>query len=123
IREAERGILYEEYADREGDIITGIVERHEMKNIIIDLGRAEGLLAPKEQMPNETYRQNDRIKVYIVQVNKTTKGPQIILSRTHPGLLKRLFELEVPEIHDGIVEIKGIAREAGSRSKIAVASN
>ena len=123
IREAERGILYEEYADREGDIITGIVQRHEMKNIIIDLGRAEGILAPQEQMPNETYRQNDRIKVYIVQVNKTTKGPQIILSRTHPGLLKRLFELEVPEIHDGIVEIKGIAREAGSRSKIAVASN
>ncbi|HHY36125.1 MAG TPA: transcription termination/antitermination protein NusA [Firmicutes bacterium] len=123
IREAERDILYEEYADREGDIITGIVQRHEMKNVIVDLGRAEGILTPQEQMPNETYRQNDRIKVYIVQVNKTTKGPQILLSRTHPGLLKRLFELEVPEIHDGIVEIKGIAREAGSRSKIAVTSN
>jgi len=123
IREAERDILYEEYADREGDIITGIVQRHEMKNVMVDLGRAEGILTPQEQMPNETYRQNDRIKVYIVQVNKTTKGPQILLSRTHPGLLKRLFELEVPEIHDGIVEIKGIAREAGSRSKIAVTSN
>jgi N utilization substance protein A len=123
IREAERGILYEEFADREGDILTGIVQRQEMKNVIIDLGKAEGILAPSEQMPNETYRQNDRIKVYIVQVNKTTKGPQIILSRTHPGLLKRLFELEVPEIHDGIVEIKGIAREAGSRSKIAVTSS
>lgn len=122
IREAERSVLYEEFADREGDIVTGIVQRYEMNNVIIDLGRTEGILASSEQMPNETYRQNDRIKVYIVQVNKTTKGPQIILSRTHPGLLKRLFELEVPEIHDGIVEIKAIAREAGLRSKVAVAS-
>ena len=122
IREAERSILYEEFADREGDILTGIVQRHQGRSVVIDLGKAEGILAPMEQMPNETYRQNERLKVYIVQVNKTTKGPQIILSRTHPGLLKRIFELEVPEIHDGTVEVKGIAREAGFRSKMAVSS-
>ncbi|MGI6576369.1 MAG: transcription termination factor NusA [bacterium] len=122
IREAERGILFEEFADREGDILTGIVQRYDGKNVIVDLGKAEGVLAQSEQIATETYKQNERIKVYIVQVNKTTKGPQITLSRTHPGLLKRLFELEVPEIHDGIVEIKGVAREAGSRSKLAVSS-
>ncbi len=120
IREAERGIIYEEFSSREGDIVTGIVHRQENRNIMIDLGKAEGVLAPNEQIPGELYRQGERLKAYILEVRKTTKGPQIMLSRTHPGLLKRLFEFEVPEIHDGIVEIKAIAREAGSRSKVAV---
>ncbi|MGE5542474.1 MAG: transcription termination factor NusA, partial [Bacillota bacterium] len=120
IREAERGIIFEEYSSREGDIVTGIVHRQENRNIMIDLGKAEGVLAPNEQIPGELYRQGERLKAYILEARKTTKGPQIMLSRTHPGLLKRLFEFEVPEIHDGIVEIKGIAREAGSRSKVAV---
>jgi len=120
IREAERGIIFEEFSSREGDIVTGIVHRQENRNIMIDLGRAEGVLAPNEQIPGELYRQGERLKAYILEVRKTTKGPQIMLSRTHPGLLKRLFEFEVPEIHDGIVEIKGISREAGSRSKVAV---
>ncbi len=122
IREAERGIIYEEFSSREGDIVTGIVQRAQGRNVMIDLGKTEGILPPSEQMPGERYRQGDRLKVYIVEVRRTTKGPQILVSRTHPGLLKRLFELEVPEIHDGTVEIKGIAREAGSRSKIAVYS-
>jgi N utilization substance protein A len=122
IREAERGIIFEEFSSREGDIVTGRVHRQENRNIMIDLGRAEGILTPNEQIPGELYRQGERIKSYILEVRKTTKGPQIMVSRTHPGLLKRLLEFEVPEIHDGIVEIKGIAREAGSRSKIAVYS-
>jgi N utilization substance protein A len=122
IREAERGIIFEEFSSREGDIVTGIVQRQEQKNVFIDLGRIEAVLVTSEQMPNEDYKHGDRIKVYITEVRKTTKGPQILLSRTHPGLLKRLFELEVPEIHDGIVEIKAVAREAGFRSKIAVFS-
>lgn len=122
IREAERGIIYEEFSSREGDIATGVIHRIEHRNVLIDMGKAEAVLAPPEQIPGEVYRPNDRIKTYIIEVRKTTKGPQIMVSRTHPGLLKRLFELEVPEIHDGIVEIKGIAREAGARSKIAVAS-
>jgi N utilization substance protein A len=120
IREAERSIIYDEFVNREGDIVTGIVQRHEMKNIAIDLGKTEAILMPAEQIPREQYNHGDRIKTYIIEVKKTTKGPQILVSRTHPGLLKRLFELEVPEIHDGIVEIKSVAREAGARSKIAV---
>ncbi|MCK8826268.1 transcription termination factor NusA [Natroniella acetigena] len=123
IREAERDIIYEEFSNREGDIVTGIVQRHNKKNVIIDLGKAEAILIPPEQIPIEEYEQGDRLKVYIVEVSETTKGPNILVSRTHPGLLKRLFELEVPEIHDGTVEIKAVAREAGSRSKIAVHSN
>ncbi len=122
IREAERGIIFDQYANREGDIITGIVQRIDKKNVIIDLGRAEAILTPQEQIPGEVYRQNERIKTFILEVNKTTKGPEIYLSRTHPGLVKRLFELEVPEIHEGVVEIRSIAREAGSRTKIAVYS-
>ncbi|MCK8816483.1 transcription termination factor NusA [Natroniella sulfidigena] len=122
IREAERDIIYEEFSNRERDIVTGIVQREHKKNIIIDLGKTEAILIPPEQIQNEEYEQGDRIKVYIVEVNETTKGPNILVSRTHPGLLKRLFELEVPEIHDGVVEIKAVAREAGSRSKIAVHS-
>ncbi|MDK2784260.1 MAG: transcription termination/antitermination protein NusA [Bacillota bacterium] len=120
IREAERGIIYEEFADREGDIITGVIQKFEQKNVLLDLGRAEAILAASEQMPNDVYRPGERLKAYVLEVNRTTKGPQILVSRTHPGFLKRLFELEVPEIHDGTVEIKSIAREAGSRSKMAV---
>lgn len=122
IREAERGIIYEEFSSREGDIVTGIVHRIEHKSVLIDLGKIEAFMPAPEQIPGETYRQGERLKTYIVEVKKTTKGPQIHVSRTHPGLLKRLFELEVPEIHDGVVEIRAIAREAGSRSKVAVHS-
>ncbi|HEY3426906.1 MAG TPA: transcription termination factor NusA, partial [Negativicutes bacterium] len=121
-REAERGIIYEEFSNRESDILTGIVQRIEQKNVYIDLGKTEAILASSEQITGETYRHGDRLKTYIIEVKKTTKGPQILVSRTHPGLLKRLFELEVPEIHDGIVEIKSVAREPGLRSKIAVYS-
>lgn len=122
IREAERGIIYEEFSNRESDIITGIVQRVEAKNVFIDLGKTEAVLAPSEQIMGEEYNHGDRIKAYIIEVKKTSKGPQILVSRTHPGLLKRLFELEVPEIHEGIVEIKSVAREPGMRSKIAVYS-
>ncbi|MDR9757567.1 MAG: transcription termination factor NusA [Thermacetogeniaceae bacterium] len=122
IREAERGLIYQEFSSREGDIVTGTVRRQEAKNIFIDLGRAEAVLIPSEQIPTEKYNRGDRIKAYITEVKKTTKGPQILVSRTHPGLLKRLFELEVPEIFEGIVEIKAVAREPGMRSKIAVYS-
>jgi len=122
IREAEREMVFDEYIDREEDIITGIVQRIEQKNVIIDLGKAEAVLSPTEQMPSDEYKQGERVKAYINEVRKTTKGPQIFISRTHPGLLKRLFELEVPEIFDGTVEIKAVAREAGFRSKLAVYS-
>lgn len=120
VREAERSIVYSEFVDREDDIMTGIVQRQDARFIYVDLGKIEALLPASEQMPNETYRQHDRIKVYVTRVEKTTKGPQVTVSRTHPGLLKRLFELEVPEIYEGLVEIKSISREAGERSKIAV---
>jgi len=120
VREAERGVIYSEYIDREDDIMTGIVQRQDHRYIYVDLGRLEALLPASEQMPIETYRPHDRIKVYITKVENTTKGPSVLVSRTHPGLLKRLFELEVPEIHDGTVEVKSIVREAGDRSKIAV---
>jgi N utilization substance protein A len=122
IREAERGIIYDEFSNRESDILTGIVQRIEQKNVFIDLGKAEAILAPSEQIAGEIYKHGDRLKTYIIEVKKTTKGPQILVSRTHPGLLKRLFELEVPEIHDGVVEIKSVAREPGLRSKFAVYS-
>lgn len=122
IREAERSLIYEEYASKEGDIITGIVQRADNRMVYVDLGKIEAALPPSEQMPGESYTHGSRIKVYITEVRKTTKGPQVLISRTHPGLLKRLFELEVPEIHDGVVEIKAVAREAGNRSKIAVYS-
>jgi len=123
IREAERGLIYEEFVGRENDIVTGVVQRQEGKNIILNLGRTEAILPFGEQCPGEVYRQGERLKAYILEVRKTSKGPQIIVSRTHPGLIKRLFELEVPEIHEGIVEIKGVAREAGARAKIAVHSH
>lgn len=123
IREAERQIIYHTFVDREHDIITGIVQRRDSRYLYVDLGRTEGLLPLHELMPTDDVKQGDRIKAYITRVEKTTKGPQILLSRTHPGLLKRLFELEVPEIYDGVVEIKAVAREAGERSKIAVTSH
>jgi transcription termination/antitermination protein NusA len=122
VREAERGIIYSEFIDREEDIMTGIVQRLDSKFIYVSLGKIEALLPMNEQMPNERYKPHDRIKVFITKVEKTTKGPQIYVSRTHPGLLKRLFEIEVPEIYDGTVEIKSVAREAGDRSKISVHS-
>jgi N utilization substance protein A len=122
IREAERGVIYEEFSNREGDIVTGIVQRLEGRTALVDLGKAEAVLTPAEQMHTERLRMGDRIKTYVIEVKRTTKGPQIVVSRTHPGLLKRLLELEVPEIHDGIVEIRAIAREPGSRGKVAVHS-
>lgn len=121
-REAEREILYNQYITKEKDIITGIVQRHEKRNVIVQLGKIDGILLPNEQIPNEEYNFGDRLKVYVLEVKQTTKGPQIYVSRTHPELVKRLFEQEVPEVHDGVVEIKSIAREAGSRTKIAVYS-
>ncbi len=120
IREAEREHIYEEYADRKDDIVTGTVQRFEPRAIILDLGRAEAVLPQSEQVPTERYRLNQRLKVYLLEVNKTAKGPQLIVSRTHRNLLKRLLELEVPEIANGLVEIKAIAREPGLRSKVAV---
>ena len=120
VREAERGIIYAKYIDHESDIMTGIVQRQDPRYIYVNLGNIEAILPPAEQMPNESFRPHDRIKVFLTKVEKTSKGPQIFVSRTHPGLLKRLFELEVPEIYEGIVEIKSVAREAGDRSKISV---
>ena len=122
IREAERSIIYDEFVNRVGDLITGVVQRFEQRNLYIDLGRIEGILPSNEQMPTEHYEPGTRLKTFVVEVKKTTKGPQVLLSRTRPGLLKRLFELEVPEIQDGIVEIKSVSREPGYRSKIAVYS-
>ncbi len=120
VREAERGLIYEQYVDREDDIVTGVVERLDARNIYVGLGKVEAALPQNEQIQGETYHPHDRIKVYITKVERTTRGPQVIVSRTHPGLLRRLFEMEVPEIYEGIVEIKSIAREAGDRSKISV---
>jgi N utilization substance protein A len=122
LREAERGIIFNEFSNKEGEIVTGIVQRTERRNVIIDLGKTEAVLPQTEQIPGEEYKFNDRIKTYIIEVKKTTKGPQIMVSRTHPGIVKRLFELEVPEIYEGIVEIRSISREPGSRTKIAVFS-
>jgi len=120
IREAERGMVFDDYINKQGEIVTGVVQRISNETVFINMGKAEGILAANEQVPGETYTVNNRIKVYIMDVKKTTKGPQIYLSRSHPGIIKKLFELEVPEIQDGSVEIKSISREAGSRTKIAV---
>ena len=120
IREAERGMIFDDYITRQGEIVTGTVQRISNETLFINIGRTEGILSANEQVPGEHYKVNDRLKVYIMDVKKTNKGPQVFLSRSHPGLVKRLFELEVPEIEDGTVEIKGIAREAGSRTKMAV---
>ncbi len=123
IREAERELKYEEYAGREGDIVTGMIQQTDARYTLLDLGRVEALLPQSEQVMFERPEPNARLKAYIVEVRKTAKGPQIVVSRTHPGLVRRLFELEVPEIADGIVEIRACAREPGHRTKIAVYSN
>ena len=123
LREIDREQKYEEYAGREGDIVTGIIQQNDSRYTLLDLGRVEALLPQAEQVPYERPEPGARVKAYIVEVRKTSKGPQIVVSRTHPGLIKRLFELEVPEIADGIVEIRACAREPGHRTKIAVWSN
>ncbi|MDO8512869.1 MAG: transcription termination factor NusA [bacterium] len=122
IREAERSATFEAFKGKEGEIINGTIQRIENNNIFVDLGRATGVLFPSEQVPTEHYRINQRVKVYLVKVELTSRGTDIILSRAHPGMMKKLFELEVPEVYSGIVEIKAVAREAGQRSKVAVLS-
>lgn len=122
IREAERDVIYTDFQNRLGNVITGTVYRLEKGNIIVDLGKTEGLIPRREQSQKETFRQGDRVKAYVLEVKKTGKGPQVVLSRSNPGLVKKLFELEVPEIYEGIVEIKSMSREAGDRTKIAVSS-
>ena len=123
IREEERKVVYDQYFEKEKDIVTGIVQRYVGKNISINLGRADAMLTEQEQVKTEHFKPTERIKLYVVEVKNTPKGPKILVSRTHPELVKRLFEAEVTEVKEGIVEIKSIAREAGSRTKIAVASN
>ncbi len=123
VRDAEREIVYNEFKGREGQLVNGIVQRFEKRNIIVNLGRTDAILPEKEQVPRERYRQGDRIRAYIVSVEITSRGPQIVLSRTHPGMLIQLFAQEVPEIYEGIVEVKGAAREPGGRAKIAVVSH
>ena len=123
IREAERGVIFDEYVEKENEILTAIVQRVEKGGVYVELGKTDGLIAMNETIPGEEYNNNDRIKVYVLEVRKTNKGPQVLVSRTHPGLVKRLFELEVPEIQTGIVQVKSIAREAGFRTKVAVYSS
>ena len=122
IREAERGVIYEEYVEKENEVLTAIVHRVEKGNVFVELGKTDGMLAASEVIPGETYETSQRIKVYVLEVRRDNKGPQVLVSRTHPGLVKRLFELEVPEIQSGVVQIKSIAREAGFRTKVAVHS-
>ena len=123
IREEERKVVYDQYFEKEKDIVTGIVQRYVGKNISVNLGKADAMLTENEQVKGEVFKPTDRIKLYIVEVKNTPKGPKILVSRTHPELVKRLFEAEVAEVKDGTVEIKSIAREAGSRTKMAVWSN
>lgn len=120
LREAERGVVFDKFIEREGEIMNAVIHRVDKGSILLELDNAEGVMPASESVQSERYHVNDQIKVYVVEVRKTTKGPQIVVSRTHPGLLKRLFEIEVPEIMQNIVQIKSIAREAGSRTKIAV---
>jgi N utilization substance protein A len=122
VREAERGIIYDEYSKYENEIMQGVVERRDNKFVYVSLGKIEAVLGKSDQMPNERYEAHDHVKVFVTKVENSTKGPQVFVSRTAPGLVKRLFEQEVPEIFDGTVEIVGIAREAGDRTKIAVRS-
>ena len=123
VREAERNIVYKEYSEKLGEVITGIVQRFERGDIIIDLGRAEAVLPKREQVKREGYRQGERVRGVVLDVKNDAKGPQVIMSRTHPGFLMKIFQMEVPEIYEGIVEIKGAAREPGDRAKIAVISH
>jgi N utilization substance protein A len=122
LREAEREMVYEEFSNREGDVVSGLIQRMDARHVVVDLGKTEGILPPTEQVRTDHYRPGQRMKFYLLEVHKSNRGPQLILSRTHKNLLKRLFELEVPEIYKGVVEIKSIAREPGYRSKVAVAS-
>jgi transcription termination/antitermination protein NusA len=122
IREAERDVVFSEYSGKEGNIINATVQRFENGNVYIDLGKATGVMFPSDQIPNEKYYPGQRVKVYVVRVEQTNRGPQIVVSRSHPDMVRRLFEMEVPEIASGTVEIAGIAREAGARTKIAVKS-
>src|SRR5947208_2430167 len=123
IREAERQKVFDDFSERVGDVVTGVIQRREQRNSFVLLGKVEALLPYSEMVPSEPCRFNDRVKVYVLEVKRTSKGPQVIVSRTHPSLIRRLFELEVPEIADGVVTIKSVAREPGARSKIAVASS
>jgi N utilization substance protein A len=122
IRDYERDTVYEEYADRQGEIMNGIVQRADSRAVIVELNKAEAVMPAREQVPTERYRPGQRIKVFLLEVNKDPKGPQLIVSRSHPNLIKRLFEIEVPEIYSGAVEIMEVAREPGLRSKVAVAA-
>jgi N utilization substance protein A len=122
IREAERDIIYEEFSNRDGDVVTGVVARRDGRTVFIDIGKVEAILPASEQSPLDACRPGERLKVYILEVKRTTKIPRVLVSRSHPGLLRKLFDLEVPEVHEGIVEIKAQAREAGARSKVAVVS-
>jgi transcription termination/antitermination protein NusA len=122
LREAEREMVFEEFSNREGDIVSGVVQRAEAKHLVVDLGKTEAIFPAAEQVRNEHYRVGQRLKLYLLEVHRSIRGPQLVLSRTHKNLLRRLFELEVPEIYRGVVEIKSIAREAGFRSKVAVAA-
>jgi N utilization substance protein A len=122
LREAERILIYEEFSEREGEVVTGTIQRIESKTVVVNLGRTEGIMLPSDQISSERYEVGQRVKGYIYEVKNASKGPSVFISRTHPYFLKRLFELEVPEIYEGLVEIKSIAREAGSRSKISVHS-
>lgn len=122
LREAERGVIFDKFIEREGEIMNAVIHRVDKSSILLELDNAEGVMPASETVPGERYNINDHIKVYVMEVRKTTKGPQIVVSRSHPGLLKRLFEIEVPEIMQNIVQIKSVAREAGSRTKIAVYS-
>jgi N utilization substance protein A len=123
IREAEREKVFDDFSERVGDVVTGVIQRREQRNCYVLLGKVEALLPYSEMVPSEPCRFNDRVKVYVLEVKRTSKGPQVIVSRTHPSLIRRLFELEVPEIADGVVTIKSVAREPGARSKIAVATS
>lgn len=122
IREAERGMIYDDYITKQGEIVTGEIQRKSGETYFVNIGKTEGILSANEQVRGEHFNVNERLKIFIMDVKRTAKGPQVFLSRSHPGLVKKLFELEVPEIQDGVVEIKGIAREAGSRTKLAVYS-
>ncbi len=123
VREAERDIVFREYSDKKGEVITGIVHRFERGDIIVDLGRAEAVLPKREQVKREGYRQGERVRGIVLDVKNDSRGPQVVMSRTHPGFLMKIFQMEVPEIYEGIVEIKGAAREPGDRAKIAVVSH
>jgi N utilization substance protein A len=122
VREAEREKVYKDFSDRTGEVLSGTIHQVDHRGVLVNLGKSEGLLPPREQIPSERYRQGSPIRALILEVKRTTKGPQVILSRTHPDLLKRLFEFEVPEVHEGIVTIRAVAREPGDRAKIAVSS-